>query len=241
MVDSSDMEKTAEMPENPSIKALFDVGAHFAYARARRHPTAVPYLFGAKNRVEIFDLGETHKKLEEAKNYVSALAATGKQILFVASKFEARDALRQGAESIGMPYVAGRFIGGTITNFPQIRKRVEKLERLLSERESGELAKYTKKERLLIDREIDKLSLMFGGIVPMKSLPAALFVIDPKREHIAVAEARYAGIPVIALANSDCNLKEVTYPIPANDSAKASITHVVTDIVAAYRRAPEVQ
>lgn len=233
------MEKTTEVSVNPSIKSLFDVGAHFAYGRSRRHPTATPYLFGVKNRVEIFDLEETNKKLEEAKAYVRALAASGKQVLFVASKLEAREVLRQGAESVGMPYVAGRFIGGSITNFTQIRKRVEKLERLLSERESGELGKYTKKERLLIDREIDKLSLMFGGIVPMKSLPAALFVIDPKREHIAVAEARYAGIPVIALANSDCNLKEVQYPIPANDSAKASIAHVVSEIVSAFRGVPQ--
>lgn len=217
------------------IESLFRAGAHFAYGKTRRHPTAAKFIFGSKARVEIFDLEKTSETLENAKNFVRGLSGAGKQILFVSSKSEAKEAIMKGAEAIHMPYVAGRFIGGTLTNFPQIKKRIEKLERLLGERERGELSKYTKKERLLIDREIITLNNTFGGIVSMKSLPAAIFVIDSKREHIVVSEATQLKIPVIALSNSDCDLSEVSYPIPANDSSRSSIEFFVHEIVTAYK------
>jgi small subunit ribosomal protein S2 len=228
------MEETKKAP-SPAIEGLFRVGAHFAYSKSRRHPSVSPFIFGSKARVEIFDLEKTEESLTEAKAFVAGLGATGKQILFVSSKNEGKEAVHKGAEAVRQPFVAGRFIGGTLTNFSQIRKRVEKLERLLSERASGELTKYTKKERLLIDREIKTLEENFGGIVSMKSLPAAVFVVDSKREHIAVAEARQMKIPVIALLNSDCDLTEVDYPIPGNDSSRASIEYFVHEIVSAYR------
>ncbi|HYF10139.1 MAG TPA: 30S ribosomal protein S2 [Candidatus Paceibacterota bacterium] len=233
--------QTAEpAAKKPMIDALFKVGAHFGYAKARRHPTAKPFIFGAKNHVELFDLEETEKALEAAKAFVSAVAAQGKQILFVGGKNEAKDVVKSAAEASGLPYAAGRFVGGTLTNFAEIRRRVDKMERLLGERETGELNRYTKKERLLIDREIDKLKSNFAGIVSMKSLPAAVFVVDPRREHIAVLEAKKLRIPVVALANSDCDLSEVDYAIPANDSSRASIAHFVEELAAAYRagRAP---
>jgi small subunit ribosomal protein S2 len=134
-----------------------------------------------------------------------------------------------------MPYVAGRWIGGTITNAPEVKKRVAKFEDLQKQKEKGELTKYTKKERLLIDREISNLDEMFSGIVSMKEMPKALFVIDPKKEFIAVAEAKKAGIPVVALCNTDCDITKVDYPIVANDSSVSSISLFISEIVKAYK------
>lgn len=218
-----------------AIDLMFKAGAHFAFSRSRRHPTLAPYIFGVKNRVEIFDLEKTSTLLDKAKEFVRTLAREGKQILFVGGKSEARDAIKQGALSLDMPYVADRWIGGTLSNFKEIRSRVEKLLDLTAKREKGELAKYTKKERLLIDREIEKLERFFSGLIPMKELPKAVFVIDSKHEKISVTEARKAGIPVVSLLGSDCDMKTVTYPIPGNDASIGSIKFFVDQIVWAYK------
>ncbi len=217
------------------IETMFGAGAHFGLGRSRRNPSIKPYLFGTKNQTDIFDLEKTAVLLDEAKAFVSALAKEGKTILFVAGKKEAVAAVKAGAEAIDMPYVAGRWIGGTITNFPQVHKRVERYEKLISDKEKGELAKYTKRERMLIDKEIASLEKMFFGIVSLKKLPDALFVIDPRREKIAVAEADHAKIPVVALAGSDCDLRAVVHPIAGNDSSRQSIQFFVEEIVKAYR------
>lgn len=220
--------------KNTIVDKLFKAGAHFAMAKARRHPSAKPYIFGAKNKVEIFDLEETEKKLHEAVDFIKSVASTGKQILFVSGKSEAIDLVNSAADKCDQPRVAGRWIGGTLTNFVEIRKRVEKFERLSMEKEKGELTKYTKKERLLIDREIENLEIMFGGIVPMKEKPAALVIIDSKQEEIAVLEAKQLGIPVVALASSDCDLSLINYPVPANDSNTRSIGAFLEEIANAY-------
>lgn len=216
------------------VESMFKVGAHFAYTRARRHPTAAPFIFGLKNRVEIFDLEKTSEKLLEAKKFIASCAQTGKKVLFVGTKNEARAAIQQVASAIEMPYVNLRWIGGTLTNFPQIRRRIDKLEDLTSKHEKGELAKYTKKERLLIDREIAKLDNSFSGIVSMKEMPAAVVIVDSEKEHIALAEIKKQGIPVVAICGSDCNLKKVNYPIPANDSAKASVEFLLKELSSAF-------
>lgn len=220
---------------NPIIDSMFKAGAHYAYSKSRRHPTIAPYIFGVKNKVEIFDLEKTFESLKTAKEFVASIAKEGKQILFVGGKNEARDAVKTGALSLGMPVVAGRWIGGTLSNFSEIKKRINKFETLTSQREKGELGKYTKKERLLIDREIANLDRFFSGLLPMKDLPKALFVIDSKKEKIAVKEAQDMGVPVIALLGSDCNLNDVEYPIPGNDSSQSSIKFFVNEIVAAYK------
>lgn len=217
------------------LEPLFEAGAHFGYSKTRRHPSASPYIFGVKNHSEIFDLEKTYEALLKAKEFAMSVVAAGKQILFVGGKSEGKDAVFTGANSCGMPFVAGRYIGGTLTNYSEIKKRVEKLEKLRADRESGALNKYTKKERLLIDREIDRLTRNFDGIVLMKGMPGAVFIIDPKRESIVVAEARKMKIPVIALANSDCDMTLVDYPLPGNDSLKSSIEFFVNEIVAACR------
>ena len=216
------------------LERMFSAGAHYAYSKSRRHPTTKPYIFGAKERVELLDLEKTGQLLDEAKAFVQGLGAAGKTILFVAGKNEAQKVIREAADGAGLPYVSGRWIGGTLTNFPEIKKRAERLVTLRNQREKGELSKYTKKERLLIDREIDKLEEKFGGITGMDAVPHAMFVVDSKSEYIAVKEARAQGLPVIALTNSDCDLSVVDYPIVANDAARASITLFVNEIKDAY-------
>ena len=220
--------------ENSAIERLFKAGMQYAYAKSRRHPSVSSFIFGSKNRVEIFNLTGVFGALSAAKDFVRELGKEKKVILIISSKQEAREAIKKAANTLGMPAVAGRFIGGTLTNFAQIKKRIEKLEKLLSEKESGELDRYTKKERLLIDREIARLEHDFGGIRNLKALPAALIVIDPRREANAVKEARDLTIPVVALLNSDCNLKEVTYAVPGNDSLKSSIALFLEEIAEAY-------
>ena len=218
------------------IDEMFKVGAHFGYSKSRRHPTASPYIFGANNRVEIIDLTKTSDLLKNALDFVSVLAKEGKQILFVGGKNEAKDIVKKAAVSIEMPFVAGRWIGGTFTNFSEIKKRVAKLEDLTKQKEKGELSKYTKKERLVIDRTIANLDRFFSGLLTMKEMPKAIFVIDPKKEIIAVTEAKKMGIPVIALASSDCDIKEINYPIIANDSATSSISFFTGEVVSAYKK-----
>ncbi len=227
-------EKVKVKDESDRIGTMFKAGAHFGYSRSRRHPSVTAYIFGAKNRVEIFDLEETDKLLGAAKGFAQELGRDGKKILFVGGKPEARDAVERAAVSLGMPFVAGRWIGGTITNWNEIKKRLERLADLSGQRERGELSKYTKKERLMIDREIANLEQNFNGIRDMKELPKALFIIDTREEDAATTEARKAGIPTIGLLNSDCNASEVTYPILGNDATVQSIGFFIEEIASAY-------
>jgi len=234
------MENTKEIKNDPVIEALFSAGAHYGYVRSRRHPSVKPFIFGAKNRVDIFDLEKTKDLLERAKVFARTLGKEGKQVVFVTSKHEALPFVKKAAEETGMPYVAGRWIGGTLTNFSGIRSRIDKLLDLRDKREKGELAKYTKRERLMIDREITRLETLFSGLISLKSLPAALFVVDPGKEHIAVAEAGKTGVTIIAIAGSDCNLSLVDYPIVGNDSSSKSIAFFVDSFTRAFKegRAP---
>lgn len=220
---------------DPLIEMMFEAGAHFALAKTRRHPSAKPYIFGAKNSVEIFDLEKTKTYLENAKKFVSEMASRNEMLLLVSGKFEARDAIKNAAISIGQPFVAGRWIGGAITNFGEIRKRVDKLLEMRTKRASGEFAKYTKKEQLLLDRELDNLEKLFGGLTSMIAIPKAVFVVDPAKEKTVVAEAHRKKIPVVALANSDCDFTEIDYPIPANDGSIRSISFFVNEIANAYK------
>lgn len=217
------------------VEALFNAGAHFGYSKSRRHPSTSPFIFGIKNRVEIFDLEKTSAQLEEAKAFVEEIGAQGKQILFVSGKREAIRPVKDFAEKIDQPHVAGRWIGGTLTNFDEIQKRVSRFEKLTMEKTKGLLAKYTKKERLLIDREIAKLEERFGGITNMKSRPAAMFVVDVKKEENAVAEAKLEKIPVITLSNSDCDINGIQFPVLGNDSSVATINYILGELVSSYQ------
>lgn len=229
---------------NPTldIQALQDAGAHFGHPRARRNPSAAPFIYATKDRTDIFDLEETIRRLETAKQFVNSLAQAGRPLLFVGGKNEASSIVKDAAMKVGAPYVAGRWIGGSLTNFKNIRKRIELMEKLVADRDSGELdKKYTKHERLQISRKIEGLETRFGGVAQMMDLPGALFVVDSRFEDTAVKEAVQLNIPVIGLSSSDCNFKFIAYPIPANDTSVKSISAIVHDIADAYaegRKAP---
>ncbi len=222
------------MAEKFDIDSLFTAGAHFGYSRTRRHPSATNYIFGTKDRTDIFDLVQTESRLAAACALVESLAQKGAQVLFVGGKNESLQIVQQMAVRAGLPFSASRWIGGTLTNFKNIRKRINRLEKLMAERESGELEKYTKKERLLLDREIDELQARFGGLVSLHDMPAAIFIVDTRHEHTAVMEANQLGIPVIGLLSSDCDFALAQYPIPANDTSVRSVKLVVEAIGNAY-------
>lgn len=228
------MEKTKKAKKGSLVEEMFKAGAQYAYSKSRRHPSNKDFIFGAKNRVEIFDLEKTSQSLENALAFVRELGEAKKNILFVGGKNEAKTSIKEVAEALKMPYVDGRWIGGTLTNFGEIKKRISKYQDLNEKKDKGELKQFTKKERLLIDREIEDLRSKFEGIVSLEGLPKALFVIDSKQEKIAVTEANKMNIPVIALSNSDCNLNEVEHPIPGNDGSLASIRFFMGKVKGAY-------
>ena len=217
------------------IKRLFSVGAHFGYSKSRSHPSMRNFIFGFKNRDAVIDLDQTVGQLEKATEFISGLASAGKEILLVGNKNEARGIVSRGAESIGMPYVTSRWLGGTFTNWPQIKSRIDRMQDLKSKKDKGELAIYTKKERLLFDREITRLERYLLSLANMAKLPSAVVVIDPRQEAIVVAEAMRVGVPVVALAGSDCDLAGVAYPVVANDANVKSIQFFVDQIISAYQ------
>lgn len=225
-----------DMADNPLIDSLFKVGAHFGFSRSRRHATMKPLVYGVKGKTDILDLTKTAPLLEGALAFARASGATGKKVLFVGGKAEVQEFVRKAAEEVGMPYVAGRWLGGTLTNFVEIKKRIKRMVELMADREAGTLAKkYTKKERLLIDREIARLETNFTGLVSLEKLPDALVVVDTRKEEIAVSEARALGIPVIGIMNSDCDLSQVSHPVVGNDAARESVQFFLNRIVEAYR------
>ncbi len=218
------------------ITRLFGAGAHFAQVKSRRHPSMKSFVVGAKAKVEIFDLEKTEAQLEAAKQALKTLAEAGKTVLFVGGKREVSDAVRAAAKSINAPYVAGRWLGGTVSNFVEIKKRIDRLADLTEKRESGELAKlYTKLERVYIDREIDRLAERLEGIENLQKRPDAFVIVDTKRETHATREARRAGIPVIALMSSDCDVKDAAYPIVMNDASREAVALVLGDLAKAYQ------
>lgn len=222
------------MANNPIIDKLFSVGAHFGYSPSRRHPSVSRFIFGQKGEMELFDLEQTARLLSEALEAVKSLASERKTILFVGGKAEAREGLSRTAQMLNQPYSAGRWIGGTLTNWNEIKKRLARLQDLVSMREKGELAKFTKHERLLIDRDIIDLESMFGGLKGMQKLPDAIFIVDPRVESGALSEAKQLNIPVIALLNSDCDISGIQYPIPGNDASREAIQFVLDEVGKTY-------
>ena len=215
--------------------SLFKAGAYFGYSKSRRHPSVKEYIWGVKGNVEVFDINRIASLLKDAEKFISKVITDGGTVLFIGTKYEARKHILNIAEEIDMPYVSDRWIGGTLTNFSEIKKRVARLEDLLNKKEKGELAKYTKKERLLIDREIEDLERKFGGIVSMKKIPDAVFIVDPKYEKTAVYEALQMNIPIIAIASSDCDISKINYPIVANDASGRSIKALIGEIASALK------
>ena len=216
------------------VKKMFDLGAHFGYGRNSRHPSSKAFLFGLKNKTVIIDLEKTADSLNTAKAFAKELGHNKKVIIFVGTKTEAQKPITNAANLANLPFVTERWIGGTMTNFKEIRRRIDRLLTLKGEEAKGELAKYTKKARGVIAKEVANLERYLGDLTGLAKLPGAIFVIDPKKEEIAVAEAKKLNIPVIALANSDCNILGITYPIIANDAQQKVIDFISREIVGAY-------
>jgi small subunit ribosomal protein S2 len=222
--------------ENTLMKRLFNAGAHFGFKKSRRHPTVAPYLFTTKEGIDIFDLEKTTELLDSAKEVLKQAGLAGKTVLFVGTKDESSAIVKKCAEDAEAPFVVNRWIGGMITNFGEIKKRINRLETLNQEMASGELErKYTKKERVVIGREIDKLSHNFAGISSVTKLPDMMLVVDPRHDSIAVEEAVTKNIPVVAIAGSDTDLSKVTHPVIANDSLQASVSLLLEELTAAYK------
>lgn len=217
-------------------EGLMTAGVHYGYSRTRRHPTITPYVYGNKNGVDIIDLEKTIPQIESAVKFLGELGSAGKTVLFVGTKPEARKHIEAVTSLLKQPFVTERWIGGILTNFPEIKKRIQKLIDLKEKRASGELAKYTKKEQLLLDREMERLSHYFSGLTGLTKMPDAVVVIDSKKEHIAVAEARKMNIPVVALGNTDCSLRAITYPIVGNDGSSSSIEAILGILRDAFQK-----
>lgn len=217
------------------VERLFAAGAHFAQARSRRHPSMKPYVLGAKGRQEIIDLVETREQLARARAALATLAREGKTVLFVGGKTEIADLLEEAARRVGAPYVAHRWLGGTLSNWPEIKKRIERLAELAEER-AGERprAGRTKLELVRLEREEKRLALRLGGIAGLTKRPDALVVVDPRRERHAVKEARDEGLPIVALMSSDCNLADATYPIVANDASRETVRLVLGELAEGF-------
>lgn len=215
---------------------LMEAGVHFGYSRTRRHPTVTPYLYGSKGGVDIIDLEKTAPMMEAAVNFLSELGGAGKTVLFVGVKPEARNPIMETAQSLKQPYVTERWIGGILTNFPEIKKRIGKLETLREDKASGAFEKYTKKEQLLLTREMERLNKYFDGLTGLTKMPDAVVVVDSKKEHIAIKEARKVGVPVIAIGNTDCSIRSISYPIIANDSSASSIKALLGIIKDAFSK-----
>lgn len=216
------------------VKELFAAGAHFGYSRSRNHPSVKPFLYGFKGRDAIIDLTQTVGQLAAARAFLTSLGAAGKTVLLIGNKNDAKAIVERVAQSAGWPYVASRWLGGTFTNWSQIKSRIDRMHDLKAKREKGELAVYTKKERLHFDREIARLERYLLSIATLTALPAAVVVVDPRQEAIVVTEAGKVGIPVVALAGSDCDLRGIAYPVVANDANIKSIKLFVEQMIAAY-------
>lgn len=219
------------------LKRLFDTGAHFAHVKSRRHPSMKPFLVGTKGRHEIIDLAQTATQLEAAKNVMSTLAKDGKTVLFVGGKTEIAAFVKKTAESIHAPFVATRWLGGTISNWTEIKKRIDRLAELSEKSAAGTLAKqHTKLELVHLEREKKRLEERLDGITTLVKKPDALLVVDTKREKHAVKEANDAGIPIIAIMSSDCNLSDAAYPIVANDASRETVRLILTELAAAFEK-----
>ncbi|WP_322507348.1 30S ribosomal protein S2 [Anaerolinea sp.] len=213
-----------------SMKALLESGVHFGHRTNKWNPHMRPYIFTERNGIHIIDLQQTVKALNTAYNLVRDTVANGGTVLFVGTKRQAQETVREEAERCGMPYVVERWMGGILTNWITFYQRIQELERMERMRDSGEISRLTKKEGLLIQREIDRLEVRLGGIRKMKRLPDLLFVVDVDREATAVHEANKMGIPVIALVDTNCDPRGVDYVIPSNDDAIRAIKLLVGKI-----------
>ena len=219
------------MPQIPDLLSMLQAGVHFGHRLSKRHPKMEPYIFMSKGGFHIINLEQTQIKLQTALDFTKKVVSNGGTILFLGTKKQAQSIISKHAKDCGMPYITERWLGGTITNYGEISRLIRKYVDLKRKKSLGQLDKYTKKERLDFDKEIEKLDKMVGGVETLTKTPDAIFVIDIKNEKTAVAEARKKNIPIIALVDTNVNPELVSYPIPANDDSVKSI-EIFTSLMA---------
>jgi small subunit ribosomal protein S2 len=217
--------------KTPKIEDLFDAGVHIGHQARRWHPKMEPYIFSVQNKVHVFNLELSEELLKKAADFMYEAAKTGAQVIFVGTKRQASAPVMEAAKKCGALYVTERWLGGTITNHVMIKRQTDKLLTFLKQKEDGTLLKYTKKERLMIDREIEKLQRFVGGIVNLHGKPAAMFVVDPRKEKTSLKEAKKFNIPVVALIDTNSDPSNIDYVIPGNDDAIKSI-RLIADTIA---------
>ncbi len=217
------------------LKDLLEAGCHFGHSISRTDPRAKPYLYTVRNNVQIFDLIQTYDLLKKACEVVFELGKQGKKIVFLGSKRQAREIVESEAKEAGLPYVVNRWPGGTVTNWPQIKKSIDKLVQLKKEWQAGEYSSYTKHEQSLIKKEINRLEGLFGGLVDLDKIFEAIFVVDIRKERNAIREIRNSGVVTIAIVDSNSDPNLVDYPIPANDDAARSIQLITREVAKAYQ------
>ncbi len=213
-----------------AMKQLLEAGVHFGHQTRRWNPKMAEYIFTERNGIYIIDLQKTVKKIEEAYDFIREVAANGDDVLFVGTKKQAQDSIKEEAERVGMYFVNARWLGGMMTNFKTIRKRIDRLNQIKKMEEDGTFDLLPKKEVIKLKGELEKLEKFLGGIKEMKRLPGALFVVDPKKEHIAIMEAKKLGIPVVAIVDTNCDPEEVDYVIPGNDDAIRAVKLIASTI-----------
>ena len=218
------------MPDTVTIKQLLEAGAHFGHQTGRWHPKMKNYIFTKRNGIHIIDLEKTAVMLDKACKFVSNLVAEGGTILFVGTKKQAQESVKEEASRCGTFYVNQRWLGGMLTNFATIQERIDHFVRLEDQQSRGEFGNLTKKEILKLSEEIERLDRQMGGFKEMTELPSALFIIDPTKERIALAEAKRMAIPVVAIVDTNCNPEEIDHPIPANDDAIRAIRLICSKI-----------
>ena len=213
-----------------NMKELLEAGVHFGHQTKRWNPKMKPYIFGSRNGIHIIDLQQTVKLFNEIHDFIVRTVSEGYSVLFVGTKKQAHDSIIEESERCGMFYVVNRWLGGTLTNFQTIRKSIARLKELESMKTDGSINRYTKKEVLKMEKELFKLEKNLGGIKDMDELPGAVFIVDPKREYIAVKEVKKLGIPVIAITDTNCDPDDIDYIIPGNDDAIRSIKLICSKV-----------
>lgn len=216
--------------KNVTLTELLEAGSHFGHQKRRWNPAMKSFIYGERDGVHVFDLAKTKDCLEKAAEFLAGVVANDGVVLFVGTKRQASEMLVDAAKKAGMPYVNVRWMGGLLTNWSHLSKSILKLTDYKQKRATGEFKKYTKKEQLLLDREIGRLEKFFGGVSDLKKIPDAMFVVDTHREEVAVLEAVRMGVPVVGIVDSNANPDIVTYPIPANDDAVKSLELIISFI-----------
>jgi len=223
------------MYQIPSLEEMLKAGLHFGHKVSRWHPKMAPYIFGAKAGVHIIDLEATNQALERACEFVRGIGTRGGVVLFVGTKPQAKQAVSQAAESCTMPHVVERWLGGTLTNYQQLKRRLKELKTLKERRDKGELRKYTKMEQLMLSRQIEDMQKKFGGIENLERIPDAVFIADVKSEKTALREAEQMGVPIIALCDTNVNPAGIAYVIPGNDDARLGIELIARTLASAIQ------